>query len=113
MYQDQAPDDSNPWTKRLEELLRESRQADKEDLAKADAFQVLVKHASWVPYLALLNTRIQHLADALLAPAGSINGMVTQEYLKGAMSGLILARDLPSVIIAATAEIRKPATEEA
>jgi hypothetical protein len=31
--------------------------------------------------------------------------MVTLEYVKGAMSGLIMARDIPSITIAAKAEL--------
>jgi hypothetical protein len=36
-----------------------------------------------------------------MGPAGSVDGAIALEWVKGAMSGLIMARDIPSVTIAA------------
>jgi hypothetical protein len=90
---------------RIEELLKESRQAGRIDRERAEVFAWLVKQPAWLAYLEILESKIQALADQVLAPARSIDGMVTLEYVKGAMSGLIMARDIPSITIAAKAEL--------
>ncbi len=90
----------------IEQLLREAKKADSVDRERADAFASLVRHPGWVVYMEILEARIQMLADEVLAPAKSVDGMVTLEYVKGAMSGLIMARDIPSVTIAAKDEMR-------
>jgi len=91
---------------RIEDLLREARKADRIDRERADAFVSLVKHPGWDMYMEILNAKIQMLADQVLAPAASIDALVGMEYVKGAMSGLIMARDIPSVTIAAKAELQ-------
>ncbi len=53
------------------------------------------------------------LADEVLRPARSVDGMVTLEYVKGTMSGLVIARDIPSVTIAGKDQLRtKPVNAE-
>jgi hypothetical protein len=90
---------------RIEELFKESRKAAVIDRERADLFAWLVKQPAWLAYLEILESKIQGLADEVLAPAKSVDGMVTLEYVKGAMSGLIMARDIPSITIAAKAEL--------
>jgi hypothetical protein len=51
--------------------------------------------------------RLQGMADEILRPSASVDAMIGLEYVKGAMSGLILARDLPSVTIAAMDQLRR------
>lgn len=87
-------------TKLLEELQKASRDARRIDRERADLFTVLIRHPAWEVYVELLEAQIQARADAILAPSGSVDGAIVLEYIKGAMSGLILARDMPSTIIA-------------
>ena len=83
----------------INDLLNEAKKADKFDRERAERFQSLVKHPGWEVYQELLNSRIQSFADAIMGPAGSIDGAIALEWVKGAMSGVVLARDLPSVTI--------------
>lgn len=93
----------------FEELLKASRAATKEDAQLADMLQTLTAHPGWAPYLnQVLGIRIQNIGVAILDPAGSTSGMVRTEFLKGAMYGLCLARDLPSVIIRSMRDVRSP-----
>lgn len=92
---------------KVEELLREARQADKADKDLADQLRVMVATEGWRAYMQLLERRLQLLSDQLLSPAESMDRLVGLEYVKGAMSGLVLARDLPSVTIAAMAQLRQ------
>lgn len=101
---------------KIQELLRDARAADKIDRERAELFGALIKSQGWQEYIAILEARLQGMADEILKPSGSIDAMVGLEYVKGAMSGLILARDIPSVIIAAMDQLRRdrvaPADEE-
>jgi len=92
------------------ELHKLARVADKVDKERAELFRGLMKHPGWATYQELLASRIQVFADAVMAPAGSVDSAVALEWVKGAMSGVILARDLPSVTIAAM-ETAVPATD--
>lgn len=84
----------------FEELLKSSRKATQEDLKLADDLEALMRHPGWASYLALvLGRRIQDLGELLLQPAGSTSGAWRTEFIKGALYGLCLARDLPSVIV--------------
>lgn len=94
----------------IDNLVREARKADREDKEMAQLFQLLVAHEGWKRYVALLEKRIQAMGDMVLSPAGSVNGAIALEYVKGAMSGMVMARDLPSVIIAAM-KAAGPATD--
>lgn len=92
----------------VEKLVREARKADKEDQVLADAMGRLLSSQDFQTYLTkLIYPRIMAFGTALTAPAGSLDGLVTSEYIKGTLCGLCLARDLPSVIIQAMSEVRK------
>lgn len=67
----------------------------------------MVKSPAWIEFVSLLETKLQAMSDTLLAPAQSVDMLVGLEYVKGAMSGLIIARDLPSVTIAAMEQLRR------
>lgn len=110
-YQDQEPDKRSAGEKIVAELLSEARKAKKIDLERADAMTALITKPEWAVYVELLTPRIQNFADQLMAPLSTMDATLGQEYLKGAMSGLIIARDLPAVIIAAMKELR-PAKDE-
>jgi hypothetical protein len=97
----------------IEELLRTAREATKIDKERIELFGLLVKHPGWTVYVELLEAMIQGKADEVLAPAGGVDRMVGLEYVKGAMSGLIMARDIVAVTIAAKDQIREPVNVDA
>lgn len=84
---------------RLHDLVREARRANQEDRKKAEALGRLLRVPEWKFYRDLLDSRIQGFADELLRPAASLDGMVSHEFVKGAMYGLTLARTLPQAIV--------------
>jgi hypothetical protein len=94
------------------ELLKQSREAAKEDRENAALFEVLVASQGWKAYVAMLERSMQARADKILQPSKSIDGCIDLEYEKGALSGLVIARDLPSVTIAAAKELRPTEDEE-
>lgn len=98
---------SDELTKQYDELLRASREALVKDRQRADAFASLLKHPGWKLYVELLGSLIQDRGSLILAPAGSVDGAVFLEHVKGTMNGLILARDLLPAIIQST-----PATKQ-
>lgn len=99
------------FKRQLEERLKEGRAADKIDKDRAEKFRAMTATEGWKLYIELLETRQQIFADALMTPAGTLDGAVALEYVKGTMSGLILARDLPSIIIAVMDSPAGPATD--
>jgi hypothetical protein len=86
---------------RVRELLRDARLANRIDKDRAELFEGMIKSKAWQEYIALLDAKIQGMADVILAPANTQNGLIALEYVKGAMSGLILARDLPKLTVTA------------
>lgn len=96
----------------IEGLLREARKAARIDRERIELFEAMVRTPGWLAYVALLEAKIQMLADQVLAPSGSVDGMVGLEFVKGAMSGLIIARDVPSVTIAAKEQLREQPVED-
>src|SRR5262245_52307550 len=92
---------------RIEEILREARKAAKVDRERIELFEALVRQPAWLAFVEILEAKLQMFSDQLLAPAGSIDRMVELEYIKGAMSGLVMARDIPSVTIAGKDQLRQ------
>lgn len=92
---------------RVKDLLSEARAADKEDFERAELFAVLIKVPGWEKYIQLIDRRIQLLADAILEPAGGLDGVISFEFIKGTMRGLLIARDITSVTIAAVEQLRR------
>jgi hypothetical protein len=97
----------------IEDLRKQSRDADREDLRRAELFRSLVRTEGWQEYIKLLDAKVQAFSDQLLAPAKSVDGMVESEWIKGAMSGLIMARDVASVTIAAIEQLRRSNSDQA
>jgi hypothetical protein len=102
---------------KIRELLREAKSADRQDQERAELFGAMIRSAAWHQYVEILNAKLQGMADELIKPSKSVDELVALEYVKGTMSGLILARDLPSVTIAAMEQLRRdrraqPAEEE-
>lgn len=98
------------YKEKILELQRIARAADAIDRERMEFFRGMLKHPGWAVYQELLNIRIQIYADAVTSPAGSVDGAIALEWVKGAMSGVILARDLPTVTIAGM-EATVPATD--
>ena len=99
------------WTdeqkEHIDKLVADARKADKEDKELADAMQRLVKNSDFQSYmLKVLLPRTESFGMTLLTPSGGMDGMVRSEFIKGALFGLCLARDMPSVIIQAMNEAR-------
>jgi hypothetical protein len=85
----------------IDELIKQGRAADRVDAGRALLFRKLVSSPEWQAYSELLSSRIQGYSDVLLAPAGSVDGAVALEFIKGAMHGMLLAQGLPGVIVEA------------
>lgn len=83
----------------IKELVKESRAADAEDRRRADLFRKMTQSEAWIEYVRLIDAKLQEFSDQLLMPSGSWDGMVKSEYIKGAMSGLLIARKIASVTI--------------
>lgn len=97
---------------RVEELIKNARAANKVDRDRKELFEGMVKSKAWQAYVELLNAKLQMLSDELLSPAGSVDRLISQEYVKGAMSGVVIARDIPAVTIAAIAEISSASEDD-
>jgi hypothetical protein len=93
--------------KTIQELLKEGRLADKVDKDRAELWAGMLKTEAWKMYEEMLNSRIQILSDNILLPVGSVDACMAVEYMKGAMSGLILARELPGVVVGVMAAQKK------
>lgn len=78
----------------IEELLKLARKSGKADRELIQLFETLPRNAAFQAYLGLLNRMIEMRGGEILAPAGSIDGVLKGEHVKGSMFGLILARDL-------------------
>lgn len=97
----------------ISEITRQGRDADKIDRRRAELFTSMVKTEAWQEYVKLLEAKIQIFSDQLLSPAGSLDGMVKGEWIKGTMSGLIMARDVASATIGAAEELRRTGLTQA
>lgn len=87
----------------------------KEDKERIGRLQGLLKSPGWSDFQDLMNVHINERAKRIFEPLLSDNLTLLQEHNKGAIYGLIWARDLPSVMITIADEARKssdPATEE-
>lgn len=91
----------------ISEVMKDFRKADKEDRERAELFKAMINSPGWKAYIGVLEAKIQSYSEQLLAPSGGLDGMVASEWVKGAMSGLIMARDVVSVTIAAIEELRR------
>lgn len=96
----------------IEDLMKTARAAAKIDRERIEAFEKLIALPGWSVYVELLNAKIQMMADEMMKASGSLDGLIGQEYVKGTLSGLIIARDIPSAMIAAKDQIRSMSPEE-
>lgn len=92
----------------LEDYLAKSKTFDKLDKERVELFEALVATKAWVAYSSLLNSIIEQKGSEVLSPAGSLDGAIALEHVKGAMCGLVLARDLPHVTIAHMKALKSP-----
>lgn len=96
------------FTEATENLLKQGKKADAEDKELAEILGALIKHPGWPTFAAALTRRIQGCSDLLLKPVAGLDGTYYVEWLKGCMSGMILARDLPQLIVEQMAEVAMP-----
>lgn len=98
----------------MTELVKEGRAAEVKDRERAELFGVLIASPGWTAYSEVLNKMIEDRGSEILAPARSVDGAIALEHVKGAMYGLILARDLPFATIEAMKQLAAshPAQEE-
>lgn len=92
-----------------EKIARANAKLDKEF---AEAMAELERFQPFQIYKALLAKKIQTCGDELMLPLKDFDAALLQEHVKGTMNGLILARDLPSVTIAAMKDSSAPQTED-
>jgi hypothetical protein len=97
---------------RIEQLLKDAREALRIDKERVELFEMLVRTPGWIAYVSILEAKLQMLADQVLAPAGSVDALIGLEYIKGAMSGLVMARDIPGATIAAKDQLRAESAME-
>lgn len=94
-----------------DDLRKQARTANKQDRELAEFMQILIKSPGWPAYQELIHKRIDSLGMEVLEPAAGLDRAIALEYQKGTMRGLIMARDLPNVTIAAMKDLTVPATE--
>lgn len=93
-----------------EETEQEDRERSRRDRERIEAWEGMVKTKGWKLYVELLNIQINDRAGGLLEElGGGIRAVLAQEYQKGAMRGLILARDLVGVTLQ---NVQKPRLED-
>lgn len=77
------------------------REIAKENAALVDAMKELLRFEPFKVYTEALNRMIGYRSEELMEPLAGFDAALRQEWVKGAMNGLILARDLPSITLAA------------
>ena len=97
----------------IEEFLKTSRVNEKIDRERAELFGTLTRNVAFKAYLDLLNELIEARGAELMSPAGSMDGAMRLEHVKGSMYGMILARDLVPVTIASMKASARDEEEEA
>jgi hypothetical protein len=96
---EQQVDLTDEIAERQAHLIKASKEALRIDRARKEAFEALVKHPAWKMYQDLLNNMANDRGSLLLRPAGSVDMAIGMEFVKGTMNGLLLARDLPMLVI--------------
>lgn len=86
------------------ELAKDAKKADVEDVKKARALQALTKMEGWIFYQAALNNLIADKTKNIFEPTPA-DGRDAEQHNKGVVYGLIVARDLPNVIVGAMREL--------
>src|SRR5262245_39056673 len=97
------------------------QEQDRENLRKiaaeqrdfVDAMKVLRKNGAFRLYLGALEKMIQARGDVLMVPVAGFDKTLEQEFIKGAMNGLILARDICDVTISAMIDVLDEEDEDA
>jgi hypothetical protein len=97
----------------IEDLEKIAKAADREDKRLAQLFEGMIKTEAWKAFVGLLDKRLEDMGSVILTPAKSLDDLIPMENEKGAMRGLIIARDLPSATVAAMkASVGTDETEE-
>jgi hypothetical protein len=85
--------------KEIQELIKSSRLADRQDKDLAELLAGMVRTPAWKAFVGLLESRIQVCSDIVVSPCVGVDAAFGQEYVKGTMCGLLLARGLPDAIV--------------
>lgn len=81
-----------------QELAKQAQKANVEDIKTARALEQMLKSEGWEAYQRLLQSQIEQRQQAVLEPIGP--GMRdASEHNKGALYGMIWARDIASVTV--------------
>lgn len=82
-----------------DEQLKAAKAAQKKDDELKEACQALRNYEPWKVYRAHLNRIVEQNASNLMQPLQSMDAVLLEQYIKGTMNGLILARDHVDVIL--------------
>lgn len=79
----------------------------------AELFRSLMAHSGWPRYLAMIEAVGNNYQKTLMTPLNTSFESVKTEFAKGALTGLSLAAQLPSLKIKEAAELSsKPDTDD-
>lgn len=93
-------------------MQKEMAKQANEDIKRARIFKDLLNTEGWRLYSELLNDMINtKMMEVIKAPTAE-GGVLASEYNKGAVYGIMLARDTPGVNIAAMEQLVAAANEE-
>lgn len=81
------------------DIESETRALAREDKETVELLGGLLRNPGFVRFCELLNKMTDARGAEVLSPAGSVDGAMRLEHVKGTMNGLILARDLASAIV--------------
>lgn len=86
------------------EAKKEIQSINRDDVKRAKAFKDMIKTEGWAYYQGLINTFIEQRMNAVLQPT-SDSQQLASEHVKGAVYGLILARDAVQATVDAVQQI--------
>lgn len=95
-------------TKTTDDIASDERVRTRTIKQDAELFQTLVKHPGWPRYLAMIEQVGNNFQNKLMEPLGNALESVKTEHAKGALTGLSLAAQLPSLKIREAQELKKP-----
>jgi hypothetical protein len=88
-------------TKTAEEIARRDKEQARFDRERVELWEEMVRTQAWKLYSDTLGRMIEEKASGLLSPLGEAgNAAAVQEYEKGTVRGMLLARNLPELTIA-------------
>jgi hypothetical protein len=94
-----------------EATIKEAKRTNAEDVTRARDIEAMMNTAGWKAYHSLLNGQVLERTQNLFEPTPD-DAVMKSEHNKGVLYGLILARDLPSVIVQTAKDARRAAGVE-